>query len=38
LDFNVIMWKDLSPEDEKYKEYIREDFAYDKDFKFNILQ
>ena len=36
LNFNVIMWKDLSQEDEKYKEYIREDFAYDKDFKFDM--
>jgi hypothetical protein len=36
LNFNVIMWKDLSQEDEKYKEYIRVDFAYDKDFKFDM--
>ena len=36
LNFNVIMWKNLSPEDEKYKEYLKQDFAYDQEFNFNI--
>lgn len=35
LDFKVIMWRDLSPEDEKYKDFIRKDFAFENDFKFN---
>lgn len=36
LDFEAIIWNDINQNDEKYQAYVRSDFSYDKDFKFNL--